>query len=179
MRSTKIQRVEIDMEELRQILARARSTALSQEDAKKLSAALETLGYLTQALEEKGTSIARLRKLLFGSSSEKTSKVLGGDDSKEGGEKSEDGVEKGESSRDQSGGADGAQPGMKKKRKGHGRNGAAAYSGAQRVTGLGMLSHPRPGAMSHRRPGSVSHPGSGQAEPPGSGQAEPPGVGSI
>jgi len=107
--SSKFRRRDLDIRELEAILDRARSS-LSDEDHEKLKAAVETLAFLTQELESKSTSIKRLRNLLFGASTEKTSRFTG-----------------------DVGGAAKASGKAKKKRKGHGRNGAAAYTGAEKV----------------------------------------------
>jgi len=101
---------ELGLGELKAILTRARSTPRGEGDSEKLDAALDTLAYITDELEKKGVSIKRLRKLLFGASTEKTSRVTG----------------------DVGGAARGGGK-AKKKRKGHGRNGAAAYTGAEKV----------------------------------------------
>lgn len=66
---------EIHIAELTTILERAKSV-LSVDDHDKLKAAMDTLVFLTQELEAKGASIKRLRRLLFGASTEKTSEVL-------------------------------------------------------------------------------------------------------
>ena len=68
-------RLELDRQDLCALLERTRQ-ALSEEDYQKLKAAIATLAYLTQLLERKNMSIQRLRQILFGSSTEKTSKVL-------------------------------------------------------------------------------------------------------
>ena len=52
-------------------------TALSETDYATLKAAVDTLAFLTQELEAKGTTIERLRKWLFGASTEKTRDVTG------------------------------------------------------------------------------------------------------
>ena len=98
---------QLGLNELKAILTRARSTPLSEEEFEKLDAALDTLAFITGELEKKGVSIKRLRNLLFGASSEKTSRIVGG-------------------------GAK-AESKAKRKRTGHGRNGAAAYTGAEKV----------------------------------------------
>jgi hypothetical protein len=64
------------MEELEKVLERARKEPLDEEGYAKLKASLETLGYLVQLVENKDTTIHRLRQILFGSSTEKTSQVL-------------------------------------------------------------------------------------------------------
>lgn len=112
-------RIEVAMEDLGDILERARS-ALSKDDHEKLKAAVETLGYLTHELEAKRVAVGRLKKLLFGSGSEKTDEVLG----ERAGEEPPQESAGDAPSRDTS-------PG-KKKPKGHGRNGADAYEGAER-----------------------------------------------
>ena len=118
------ERRELRIEELKAILERAKDAPLSAEDHETLEAAIDTLAYLTRELEAKGASIARLRRLIFGSSTEKTSHVVGGtpeEDASGGG-----GAE---------GAADRAQAGEPSEtvHKGHGRHGAAAYRGAERV----------------------------------------------
>lgn len=101
---------ELGLDELKAIITRARSNPLSEGEFEKLEAALDTLAFITGELEKKGVSIKRLRNLLFGASTEKTSLVVG-----------------------DVGGAAKASGKAKKKRKGHGRNGAAAYTGAEKV----------------------------------------------
>jgi transposase len=103
----KLRRRDLDLGDLEAIIGRTESGPLSAEDREKLKAAVETLAFLTRELESKGTSIKRLRNLLFGASTEKTSRIVGG--------------------------ATKAKSEAKKKRKGHGRNGAAAYTGAEKV----------------------------------------------
>lgn len=103
---------ELPIAELTGIVERAK-TALSEADHSKLKAAVETLTFLTQELLAKGTTIDRLRRMLFGASTEKTSQVVG-------------------EPPDQ-GGAASAGDAQRPKRPGHGRNGAAAYTGADKV----------------------------------------------
>jgi transposase len=135
------QRVEIELEELEGIVARTRDGALTSEDADKLQAAVGTLVFLTQELEAKGASIKRLRNLIFGSSTEKTSKVLGGKTDKPSDEDNagddatgsdatppDDDDKKSDAVGDKAGGKT-----DKEKPKGHGRNGVDAYTGAERL----------------------------------------------
>jgi hypothetical protein len=70
-----VERVQVEREELEQLLEHARP-GLSEEEYRKLKAALDTLVYLTQLVENKNTTIARLRQILFGASTEKTAEVL-------------------------------------------------------------------------------------------------------
>ena len=123
MKEPKPARMEVSMDALEAILEQARTTPLSEEQYEQLKGVLHTLGRLTQELEKKRTSIDRLRKLLFGSQSEKTKDVL-----KQKKPNNDDA-----SSKDDSSSRDGSGQGEQKKRKGHGRNGADAYKGAERV----------------------------------------------
>ncbi|MFH1844396.1 MAG: IS66 family transposase [bacterium] len=111
MTKRKPRRLEVGRQELEAILERTRGS-LSLSDYEKLKAAVDTLGLLTSELEAKGTSIERLRRLIFGSSTEKTSRVLG-------------------TAGEPNGPIAGSEE--KKKRPGHGRNGVAAYRGAEKI----------------------------------------------
>ena len=119
---------EIHIEELEAIVERARQV-LDAEDHEKLKAAVETLAFLTRELEKKGASIRRLRQMIFGSKTEKTSKVAGDttDDKSPEESDSDDGPD-GKESQDKK-----ESNNNKKKRKGHGRNGASDYTGAEKV----------------------------------------------
>ena len=65
----------VGAQELEIILEHARA-ALSADEYARLKAACATLVYLTQLVENKSTTIARLRQILFGASTEKTAAVL-------------------------------------------------------------------------------------------------------
>jgi transposase len=112
--------VAVSQEELTAIVAKAQA-ALSAEESAKLKAAVELIGFLRTEIESKQTSIERLKRMLFGAPTEKTGTVLG----------------------KESGSALttlGREPATKATpAPGHGRNGAAAYSGAKRV----KITHPR------------------------------------
>jgi transposase len=125
----KIQRIEVTMDELEAIVERAKSGPLCEADRETLRAAFQTLFALTNELETKGTSIRRLRKLLFGSSSEKLDEVLRQISASEQAPALEGGAGAARS------GEECSDPPIPKKRKakGHGRHGAAAYSGASKV----------------------------------------------
>jgi len=137
MRKREVRRREVELKELEAILERSREGALSPEDHEKLKAAVDTLAVLTRELETKGTSILRLRRLVFGPSTEKTSRVLGDAARAEGG--SADSTDEGEVG-DRVSAGERAQ--VRAKRPGHGRNGAAAYRGADKVkVGHAALTH--------------------------------------
>ena len=124
-----IERIEIDMGELEKLLERARQGPLSEEDYQTLRAAMETLGYLTHLVGDKDTTIRKLRQIIFGSSTEKTRAVLGGDEVKvrSGNPEVPDaGSSSPEGNRESSGSPE-------EKSKGHGRNGASDFAGAVKV----------------------------------------------
>jgi len=116
-------RIELDRSELEAILEHAKTTVLSEDEYETLHAAMETLIFLTQELEKNRVSVQRLKKLLFGATTEKTQKVM---------EKLLDQAEKEKDSEND--GAKENAPEAQKKAKGHGRNGAEAYTGADKVS---------------------------------------------
>jgi transposase len=106
-------------------LEHARAGALSEAEYRQLKAALDTLVYLTQLVEDKNTTIGRLRQILFGSSSEKMSQVLetltasSASSQQQVNEPAEETVAQ--------------QSPEPVPRPGHGRNGAEDYPGARKV----------------------------------------------
>jgi transposase len=122
-----IKRINLDMNELEKIVERARDGSLDEEDIRKLKAALETLGLLTELLGDKDTTINRLRKILFGSGTEKISQVLASIRA------AADQGNKTEEAKDAASTANGDTQKEETKRKGHGRNGAKDYTGAKRI----------------------------------------------
>lgn len=118
-------RLELRLDELEAIVERTKA-ALSAEDHAKLKAALETLAFLTAELQAKGTSLDRLRRLLFGVKTEKTRTIVG------------PGAAPGAPGASGSAGATAGPPAASAPRPGHGRTGVAAYTGATRVA----IAHP-------------------------------------
>jgi hypothetical protein len=111
-----IPRIGVSTKELEALLEQAKQEPLREEGYHKLKAAIRTLGYVTELLEKKETTLASVRELLCPASTEKTDKVL-----------KQAGIDTGEKKSES----------LSKKPKGtatgHGRNSAAAYSGAQKV----------------------------------------------
>ena len=124
-RTTRVPRIlEVRMDKVDDILDRAKP-ALSEDDYQLLKDLAESYAYLTDLLDDKSTTIDRLRKLLFGSQSEKTKDVITTDGS-------EDGTSSGDDASDSAEQQEEDEP-KKKKKKGHGRNGADDYPGAERI----------------------------------------------
>ena len=115
------ERIELDRSELEAILEHAKA-ALSEAEYATLHAAMDTLIYLTQELEKNRVSVQRLKHLLFGTTTEKTKKVMKrllgeADQQKNSGDDA----------------AEGKDPQTKQKAKGHGRKGADPYTGADHI----------------------------------------------
>jgi transposase len=123
MMASDIKRIDLDLKELETILDRAREGTLDEESYAKLKAALETLGYLTDLIGDKDTTIRRLRNIVFGPSTEKSSSVLGSlptdsEKAKESGDANAPAID---------------NESQDKKPKGHGRNGAKDYTGGKKI----------------------------------------------
>jgi len=121
-RKVRPKRIDLTQQELAALLARVEA-AVAREDYEIIQAMAETIALLSQAVEQKGTSINRLLKMIFGSASEKTRKVL--DEAlKQTGQAAP--ADEGSAPADKT-------AAQNTPRKGHGRNGADQYPGAQRI----------------------------------------------
>jgi transposase len=106
--------IEVDREEVKVLLERARREPLDEAGYQKLQDLLRAFSYLADLIGEKDTTISQLRALLMKPSTEKTDKVL-----------EQVGLKPSSKS---------PLPGRGvKKKPGHGRNGAEAYRGAERI----------------------------------------------
>jgi len=121
MKPTKTTVVELDMDELKDLLQRAEAS-LDEKDYETIKAVVESYTYIADLLGNKNITIARLRKMLFGANTEKTATVIGGGTDSQA-PPSGDEADSETSSKD-----DPPAP-----RKGHGRNGADAYRGAEKI----------------------------------------------
>jgi hypothetical protein len=119
------------MEQLQKLVEQARTGPLSEEEYGQLKAAIETLGYLTQLVEDKDTTIQRLRKILFGAKTEKADKLLEQLSKKI--ESGQTGAENATPAAAANGSEGEPSSAAKPKSKGHGRNGAESYGSAQKV----------------------------------------------
>jgi transposase len=108
-----MERLDVSAEELETLLEQARREPLREEGYEKLRAAIRTPAYVTELPGKQETSLAVLRELLCPATTEKTAKVL-----------EQAGIETGEKKPEHA---------PKTALAGHGRNGAAAYSGARKV----------------------------------------------
>jgi transposase len=119
-----IPRIDVRMDDLERLVDRARQTPLTEDEHATLKAAIGTLGYVAQLLEQNGTTLAGLRQLLFGARTEKTRDVL-----------ARAGLEAPASEGSRGTAATRTPPGEGRDRRapGHGRHGADAYVGAHRI----------------------------------------------
>jgi len=127
MRRNKPEIIEVDDPQLEAVLLRA-ERALDAEDYRLLRAFAESYAYIADLVDDKHTTIARLRKLLFGDRTEKTKDVLGDRHASPGEKASTEAA--GEVRPDANADANGAS---RAERKGHGRHAADAYSGAKQI----------------------------------------------
>jgi transposase len=121
--------VEVDSTRLEEILCRV-EPLLDENDAALIRAVFESYAYVSDLVEDKNTSIRRLRQLFFGASTETTAAVVGQKTKspeaalpREVG--ADDGLAADEGNSDESDASSAS--------KGHGRNGAEAYRSAARV----------------------------------------------
>lgn len=112
--------IELDINELEKMLDRAQG-ALDEEDYKTVKAVVESYAYVAEVVGDKNTTIRRLRKLLFGASTEKTENVVGSGDKSPASSTRDDAAASTDDSE------------KKPSSKGHGRNGADAYRGAKQI----------------------------------------------
>jgi transposase len=121
--------IELNVAQFEELKRHLEQRAFEEGDYAKLGGVLDAYRYLVELVENKKTTLARLRKLLFGSSTERTADVVGRDSATSPGSQQPDAgsadSDAGESS------PAGAEKRLKKP--GHGRNGADRYAGASRV----------------------------------------------
>src|SRR6516225_529423 len=124
--------VAVSPTQLEEVLRRVEQ-ALTEEDAALIRAVFQSYVYVTDLIEDKNTSIRRLRQLLFGARTEKTDAVVGRDTERPDTTGPSDPAARtaetaGEPASGTSNAAD-SEPISH----GHGRNGAPAYRGAERI----------------------------------------------
>ncbi|MGA2035702.1 MAG: IS66 family transposase [Thermoguttaceae bacterium] len=129
--------IEIDMQELDDVLRRVEANELTEDDCRTIRTLCASYVHLTELLKDKHTSLARLRKMLFGASTEKTAAVLGSGKDSQSPPAPEVAVST-TASAESGVGATSANAAKGEKAaklppKGHGRNGADAYAGAEKI----------------------------------------------
>ena len=131
-----VKTIELAMDELEALLQRAKAT-VSDKDHQTLKHLVDSYLYVLDLVEDKQTTIKRLRQILFGHKTEKTRDVAkdaqpGGEESGSDGQAEADAVDdEGAKAADSPSPGEGESTGQSR---GHGRNGADAYSGAQKIS---------------------------------------------
>jgi transposase len=121
--------IEVESKELEEVLRRVEQS-LDEKDSILIHRVFESYAYVTDLVEDKNTTIRRLRQLFFGARTEKTEAVVG----------QKAGASKGTESPNAAAGSEPAAgegttdvSDTAVVSKGHGRNGAEVYRGAERV----------------------------------------------
>jgi transposase len=127
-------RVDLDLLQVNALRGRVATRSLNEADYLIIEGMIETVIFLSRALEEKDVSIKRLMQMVFGISTESSKNVLG-----ESRQDDQEDIQVGSGSRQQrealhSSTTDEQRGESERKNmpKGHGRNGAHTYSGAER-----------------------------------------------
>ena len=113
--------IEVDAQRLEELLDRAESNTLRADDTELLRKIFQSYTGFFRAVEDRKATLARLRKLLFGSTSEKAKDILGERDESPPvatSDESPDSAEEGEDN---------------KSKAGHGRRSAEDYPGADQI----------------------------------------------
>jgi transposase len=122
--------VEVDNTQLEEVLRRVEQ-ALDEKDSKLIRAVFQSYVYVADLVEDKNTSIRRLRQLFFGARTEKTEAVVGRSAAKP------EATSQSGTAADIEVAAGGPAPGASNEAEpashGHGRHGADAYRGAERI----------------------------------------------
>jgi len=115
---SKRKKIDLNMDQLDDLLKRAESGSLQEKDIELIKGMAECIAVLSQAVDEKASSVKKLLRMVFGATTEKKENVPGTSKEKNTGQ-----VPKGN-----------GDPKRKDKKKGNnGPNGADTYVGAERV----------------------------------------------
>jgi transposase len=120
--------VEVDSTQLEEVLRRVEQS-LDEKDSALVRAVFESYAYVADLVEDKNTSIRRLRQLFFGASTEKTDAVVGPKAKTPEVAPLPDAVAEGLADGD----GNTNESATAAASRGHGRNGAEAYRGATRI----------------------------------------------
>lgn len=129
--------IEVNTQQMEEVLKRV-SDKMDEDDALLLRRIVESYGYVSDLVEDKRTTIARLRKLFFGARSEKTKDIVGDpEDPQEAGPPCSEHVPEARSENelpdgDGDGDGDNDVDSTKPRAPGHGRHGAEDYVVADR-----------------------------------------------
>jgi hypothetical protein len=123
MKRKKPEMIEVDAGPLDELLRRLAALDADEKDCELIRAVFQSYAYVTDLVEDKNTSIRRLRQLFFGARTEKTDAVVPRSE----GEVGDDQLNAPDEFTSEPDEADTTSP------QGHGRNGADAYRGAEQI----------------------------------------------
>ena len=109
----KPKRIDLNLDQVDALLKRVETGSLQEGDYEIIKAMVETIHLLSQSVDQKATSIRRLLRMLFGVRTEKLKDVI--------------------KNKEQSDKTSEKRTDRSDKPKGHGRNGAADYTGAEQI----------------------------------------------
>jgi hypothetical protein len=112
------QRIDLNLEQVDELLMRVKTGRLQEGDYEIIKAMVQTIELLSQCVDEKAASIRRLLRMLFGPSTEKLKNVI---------------KDKETSDSSKSTPQHTTDKNNQPKPKGHGRNAAADYTGAEQI----------------------------------------------
>ena len=117
----KPKQIDLNPEEVQALLERAENGVLAQGDYEIIKSMVETIQVLSQSIDDRATAIKRLLRMLFGASTEKIKDIF------------KDTADTEMANTETTGADDAPEVDAAEKKKGHGRNGADAYTGAPRI----------------------------------------------
>jgi transposase len=124
--------IEVESEELEEVLRRVEQS-LDEKDSTLIRRVFESYAYVPDLIDDKNTSIRHLRQLFFGARTEKTEAVVGRNSENPNAVPERGAVADAETAADKAAPSEPIEPNAAAASKGHGRNAADAYRGAERV----------------------------------------------
>jgi transposase len=127
--------VELNQDDLLALHGHAETDQFERGDGELVKLLIAAYSELLELLKNDKTTLARLRKMLFGASTEKTKDILGPEEANSDPQPPDEQGQEGSANSPELSDATGEEPPKPKpKPKGHGRNGAKDYPGAKRVS---------------------------------------------
>ncbi|MBT8439140.1 MAG: transposase, partial [Gammaproteobacteria bacterium] len=123
----KKKKIDLDMNHLDDLLERAQKGQLQDRDLELIKGMAECISILSQAVDDRASSVKKLLRMIFGAKTENKENVLG-----KGKNKGDDEANKQETTAEKKHDKKGDKP------ENHGRNGADAYDGAKQI----VIKHP-------------------------------------
>ncbi len=121
----KRKKINLDMDQLDELLKRAESGSLKENDVELIKGMAECIAVLSQAVDDKASSVKKLLRMVFGAKTEKKQNVLSGNEKKKNSTDNEQ--------NDQQSTATEGEDDKKRQGSNKGKNGADKYTGADQV----------------------------------------------